>query len=340
MAIGASAYRVIEPSFKEPGLLVQYQQPSGYTDTLEGGEIRARLGTDNLAVYMKQVNIRTRNAGAQSAFNELPGVDIQASLISTASYLFRVRAEYDHHDVDAGANYGFSTPQAYTLGMRQAHAQQARDIALFGLQPQNGEGLLNAPGATIINLPADSGGNDTLVTYDNGEFAFFLSQMILLLKKNTLQLGQGQKFTVLGPQRALGLFEYNVVQLTSFQRVGAGTASSKGTFQEILMDNGDELTWSYDDTLQGAGGTADTDVIIIAMPELNLPVGAYDDTNAFAGLAPASPANITQYADKAAPTEIMVPLPGGVTDVTSEWRLTPGWAVRPQGLLIIKALYA
>lgn len=340
MALNAGAYKIVEPSFQEPQILLQYQQQSGYPELLEGGKLRTRLAEDDLVVYMKQLNIRTKISGSQSSANELPGVDIAASMISTMTYQFRVRTQYDHHDVAAGARWGFALPEAYRLGMRQAHFQQARDAALFGMQPQNGEGFLNAPGATATNLPPDQFGNDTILTYDNGQAAFFFAQQIAQLKSRTLQLGQGRKITIIGPQRALSQFEYNIVQLTSFQREGAGSASSKGTLQEILMANGDELTWVYDDSLQGAGGDADMDVILIAMPEIAVPKGnTAVNTNAFSGLAPNNSTCLTQYSDMPAPREIISPLAGGATDVLSEWRITPGWAPRPQALTIVTARY-
>jgi hypothetical protein len=327
----------VEPSFKEPEILMQFQQASGFVDLLEGGKLRTRLAEDDLVVYMKQLNVRTKISGSQATANELPGVDIAASMISTMTYQFRVRSQYDHHDVAAGSRWGFAVPEAYRLGMRQAHFQQARDAALHGLQPQNGEGFLNAPGATSTNLPPDQYGNTTATTYDNGQAAFFFAQQIAQLKTRTLQLGiRGLKFTILGPQRTLSLWEYNIVQLTAFQRPGAGSASTVETLKAILMANGDDLTWAYDDTLQGAGGSSDQDIVIIAMPEVDVPAGpATTNTNVFAGLTPNNPTCLTQYNDMAAPREIISPLAGGATDVLTEWRITPGWAPRPQALVLV-----
>lgn len=339
MALSAGAYQIIEPSFQEPEILMQFQQASGFVDLLAESKLRVRLAEDDLVVYMKQLNVRTKMSGSQSTANELPGVDIAASMISTVSYMFRVRSEYDHHDTAAAGRWGFALPEAYRLGMRQAHFQQARDAALFGLQPQNGEGFLNAPGATAVNLPPDQYGQDTVLTYDNGQAAFFFAQQIAQLKTRTLQLGIGRKFVILGPQRTLSTWEYNIVELTQFQRTGAGSASTVETLKAIMMANGDELVWAYDDSLQGAGGSPDLDVIILAMPEVQVPKGGSINTNVFASLKPNNPTCLTQYCDMAAPREIISPLPAGATDVVSEWRITPGWAPRPQALTIITAQY-
>jgi hypothetical protein len=340
VTIQAHAYVTLNPSFIEPEILLQYSQASGFVDTLADGQLRVRLAEDDLIVYMKQLNLRTKMAAGTASMNELPGVDIQATMFSAPTYLQKVRAEYDHHDVAAGGRWGFAVPEAYRLGGRQAHFQLARDANLFGFNPQNGEGLLNAPGATSVNLPADTNGNDTVVTYDNGQMAFFLAQQILNIKTRTYQLGIGKKFTILGPQRTLGLFEYNVVELVQYQRVGAGTQSTAGTLKEILMSNGDDLTWAYDDTLQGAGVNSDTDIVILAMPEVSKPDGDMPvNTSEFAKMAPGNNVCLTQYCDMAAPREIISPLAGGATDFVQEWRITSGWAPRYQALTIVSMTY-
>ena len=339
MSIQANAYITLNPSFIEPEFLVQYSQASGFVDILADGQLRTRLSEDDLLVYMKQLNLRTRMAASQAGSQELPSVDVQATMISAPTYLLQVRNQYNHHDVAAGARWGFAVPEAYRLGGRQANFQLARDACLFGMNPQNGEGIINAPNAVALNLPPDTNGNSTLVTYDNGQMAFFLAQQVLNIKTSTNQLGLGRKFTILGPQRALGLFEYNVVQLVQFQRIGAGTTSTAGTFKEILMSNGDTLIWAYDDTLIGAGANG-TDLIIIAMPEVEKPAGQSPvNTNEFAKIMPGSKVCLTQYCDMAAPREIVSPLAGGATDFLQEWRVSSGWAPRYQALRLISAQY-
>lgn len=338
MSLQASAYITLNPAFHEPEILIQISQASGFIDLLAGEELRVRLAEDDLLVYMKQLNLRTKVAAGQSTYNELPGVDLGLSMISTPTYMLRTRAQYDHHDVAAGARWNVAVPEGYRLGMRQGNFQLARDACLFGMNPQNGEGIVNAPGVSSVNLPPDSNGNTSVQLYDNGEMAFFLMQQVLALKTRTYQLGMGKKFTILGPQRTLGLFEYNVVQLTQFQRVGAGTASTKETFESVLQSNGDQVNWCYDDTLigQGNGGS---DLVILSMPEVEQPKVGGVNTNVFAGLQPSNPTCVTQYCDMAAPREIISPMPGGATDVVSEWRVSSGWAPRPQAVTLISMPY-
>lgn len=333
------AYVQVNPSYTDPGVLLPYVQMSGAFDTLYGGEPQVKLSDGDLYVYMKRIDLRSKAAAGQSAYNMLPSISTALSMISTPTYLLRVRGEYDHHDTSAMDRWGVSIVEAQRLGMRQGHFQLARSALLYGFSPANGEGLLNAAGATAVTLPPDSNGNSSVVTYDNGQMAVFLLTQISAMKSRTNQLGIGHKFTILGPQRVLGAFEYqNIVQLTQFQRPGGGTASTANVTRSVLGDNDDEILWLYDDTLigKGAGGT---DAVIITMPEVKKPTGARINTNEFAKLAPGIEACTLMYCDMAAPKEIPTPIPGGAIDILSEWRITSGWGVRPEAITIMSMLY-
>ena len=343
MGVSAPSFTQIHPSYMMPEAVMPYTQLSGAYETLPDGKILTRLSEGDLAVYINRVDVRTKVLANQSAVNQLPSCEVILSQISTPSYLQRVRADYDHHDTAAMARRGLSIVEAQRLAMRQGHFQLMRNALLYGYNPVAGEGLINGLGVYAVNLPADSYGNATVLTYDNGQMAFFLLQQVLAIKTRTVQLGLGKKFCVLGPQRTLGSFEYNVVQLVQYQRVGAGTASTAGTVKSIMMDNGDELIWAYDDTLIGKGygstSQAPVDLVILVMPEVSKPVGGKVNTNVFAGLLPGNSVCTTQYCDMAAPREIISPLAGGATDVMTEWRLTSGWAPRGEAVTLISMPY-
>lgn len=339
MPLQAPSFVTVNPNFAEPDIILPIAQASGAFDLIEGGEPRVRLAEGDLYVYMKRIDLRTQMASGQAGYNQLPGVAISLSQISAPSYLLRVRSEYDHQDEAAASRWGFGLPEAYRLGMRQGHFQLARGALLYGFNPANGEGLVNTPGATAVNLPADSNGNTSVVTYDNGQMALFLLQQIELLKTRTNQLGIGHEFAICGPQRVLGQFEYpNIVQLSQYQRPGAGTGTTATVVKDILMANGDKILWTYDDTLQGKGAGG-TDLVVVTMPNIDKPSMSGINTNEFAKLAPGNDCCTTMYADMAAPKEIVSPLAGGATDVLSEWRITSGWGIRPEAVTLISMLY-
>ena len=339
MGMIAPAYTITHPAYIMPELLLPYAQASGAFDLLGGGEPMVRLSDNTLFAYIRRLDVRTKMAGGQATYNELPSCEIVASMISTPSYRIRVRAEYDHHDTAAAGEWGVSLPQAQRLAMRQGHFQLLRNMLLFGMNPANGEGLVNANGATAINLPPDSNGNTTVLTYDNGQMTFFQLSQIAALKSRTNQLGIGQDFVILGPQRVLSVWEYQgIVQLVQFQRIGAGSNTTAGTTKEVLSWNGDKILWCYDDTLigKGAGGT---DLVILGMPEVEKPEESGINTNEFATLSPGLEACTLMLTDMNAPREIPTPLAGGAIDVLSELRATSGWGIRPEALTLMSMAY-
>jgi hypothetical protein len=335
MTLIAPTYKTVNPSMMLPEIILPYSQASGAFYLLPTEEPRVMLGEGDMAVYIRRLDVRTKTFVAQSAFEELPSPDIVASMISTPTYLIQGRAEYNHHDTARAGHYGFSLVEATRLANQQAFVNTGRVALLNGMNPANGEGLLNANGATFISLPPDSFGNDTASSYDNGQMAFFLQNVAGQIKVRTNNLGIGNKFVYLGPQRVFELFAYNVVELTSYQRPGAGTTSTLGVIKEVLLQNGDTAIWVYDDTLigQGAGGT---DAVIVCMPEVKKPMQDNPwNTNRFADLSPGLSATVMMLCDMPAPREITVPLPKGAVDTTYEQRITSGWPVRPESLTIV-----
>ena len=328
------------PHYMDPGLIVQYNQASGAFDLLPDRKPEVRLGEGDLYAYQKVMGIRTNSASGQSAYNQLPSCTVDIKLISTPTYLLRTRAEYDHHDTAAGGRWGVSIPEAQRLGGRQSIFQQQRNALLYGFNPTAGEGLVNTNGATAINLPADTFGNQTVVTYDNGQMAFFLLSQVLLLKQQMYQLGMPSPVVVIGPQRVLGQFEYpDIVQLVQFQRPGAGSESTKGVFETVAEQNGDTIIWNYDDTLIGQGQNGH-DLVIMVIPKIDRPTAADPNTNEFAKITPGNNDVTRMFIDMAAPREIPTPLAGGAIDILMELRTTSGWGVRPEGINLISMQYS
>lgn len=339
MSTDASSWMMAHPSFVEPELLLQYNQKSDYIELLAGGAPRVKLGAEDKYVYLRSLGVKTKVSSGQAGANQIPSCSVTTGLASAPTYLQQVRAEYDHHQVAMAAQWGFSLAEAQRLGMRQGHYQLLRNKALFGEFPANGEGFLNATGATYITLPPDTFGNTRFSTYDNGQMALFLLSVFGALKTRTYQLGMPQRFVVLGPQQDLENWMYQgIVQLTSFQRAGGGSETITGTVEEILRRNGDEVVFGFDDTLIGAGAGG-TDAIIFCMPEVKKPEGQSYSTNEWAKLQPGFDACTLQYSDVAAPIEIPTPLPAGAIDVYSEMRATSGWAPRPEGLTILSGAF-
>lgn len=331
-------YAKISPSFTEPELILTYTQATGAFSALADGKPRVKIGPSDLAVYVNSLDLRTEAAVGQSPSNSLPSASLIPDFFSTATYVVRVRAIWDFMDIAAAANYNIALPAAQDLAMRQGIFQQMRTGLLYGFNPANGEGLLNTPGATAVTLPPDTFGNSTVQTYDNGQMALFILSQIVALKSRMYQSGGDIRndIVIVAPQRTfLAFAEAAIVEVTSYQRPGAGTSTTGGVVKGVLAESGNSFQWFFDDTLigQGAGGA---DAAILTIPEIEVPdIPGLTNTNEFGSLQPSMKAVNVMYMDQAAPMKIPTPTPdGGITEV-QQLRVTSGWCIRPQGITIL-----
>ena len=341
MSTFAPAFVTVNPHYMLPELIVQYALASGAFSVLPNENPMPRLGEADLYVYAKKVQLTTQVSASQSTSTNLPSASVVPSMISTPTYRLQTRAQYDGFDETAAGHWNISLPEAMRLAARQGIAQQLRNALLYGYNAANGEGLLNAPGITTLNLGSDSNGNTTYSTWDSGQLAQFLLNMIGTLKVNTLQIGQPLRLVFLAPQRFIQQITYaGIVALTQFQRVGAGVETAAGLIETVAKwAGGDDVSFAADDTLigQGAGGT---DAILLIAPELKIPkVNASINTNAFAAIAPNITATSLMLCDMAAPKEIPTPLPDGAITVQYTLRSTPGWQIRPEALQVLSAAH-
>ena len=112
----APSYVMVHPNYLDPGILLPYAQASGFLDLFYDGQPLPRLSDGDLYAYIKRIDLRNKVAAGQAAYNLLPSVSTALSMISTPSYLLRVRAEYDHHDTAAMGRWGMSAGSDGQLG--------------------------------------------------------------------------------------------------------------------------------------------------------------------------------------------------------------------------------
>ena len=328
-----NARQLVSPHHYEPGLIITQSQVSDYFDALSGEAPRNQLGPIDKAIYANVLDVRTQVAANQATANVLPGVSLTGHIIQAGTYTLRQRNQYSDFDVAEAGEYNVALPMAYRYGQFQGAYQYLRNIGIYGANAANSEGLINTPGATTVNLPADTYGNTTLSTYDAGQLAIWFNGLILAGLSRMFLLGTPVRVVILGPQQDLGFMQLQgVVQLTSYQRPGAGAATTAQEIVTINKEFGYTVEYAFDDTLigQGAGGT---DAILVCFPELNVPTVPGMNTNKFAEIAPNIQGNILQYTDVAAPVEVVTPVPGGL-DMESTMRASAGWVIRPQAITI------
>ena len=332
----------VSPSFSEPELIVTYTQASGAFAALADGKPRVKIGPEDMAVYINRLDLRTEVAAGQSPFNLLPSATLEVNYDTTPTYLIATRAIWNHHDTARGGELAIGVPGALDLAAFQGIFQQMRSAMLYGFQPTNGEGLLNTVGATTVVLPPDPFGNTTVVSYDNGAMALFILSQIVALKSGMYQSGGSIKneIVVVSPQREfLAFATSNIVQVTSYQRPGAGTATTAGVAKGVLQETGDSFEWYFDDTL--IGQASGNDAVLLTIPEIEAPDIPGFNTNVFGSdMTPQMKAVNLMYADMAAPLKIPTPIPDGAITQRYEQRITSGWGIRPQGLYILSMPYS
>jgi hypothetical protein len=334
-----NARTLVHPHHYEPGLIITQSQASGYMDVLAGEGLRVQLGPIDKVVYANRLDVRTQIAANQATHNALPGATLTADFIQTATYTVRQRNEYNEFDVAEAGEYNVALPMAYRYAQRQGAFQFIRNAGLYGVNAANSEGLINTPGATTSNLPPDSFGNTTLRTYDAGQLAIWFNGVIQAGLSRMFLMGTPVRVVILGPQRILGTMQLqDIIQLTSYQRPGAGTATTAQTITTINKEFGYTVEWAFDDTLIGQGGSATTDAVLVVFPELNVPTMGGINTNEFAMVAPNISGNTLQYSDVIAPVEVTTPIPEGL-DVTSTMRVSAGWCIRSQAITIAQIPY-
>ena len=331
----------VNPSFSEPDAILTYAQPSGCFDLLEGGKPRQKIGEGDLYVYVNSIDVRTEQQGSQFSPSFLPSASLVGTYGQTQTYNVQVRCEYGPEDTAAAAAYNISLPQALDFANLQGIYQGLRSMLLYGLTPGNGEGLLNTTGATAVTLPPDSYGATSVTTYDNGEMAVWFLQQVTNLVTGMYQTGNQQngKIVILSPQRVFMQFQLaNIVQVTSYQRPGAGTSTTAGVIQEVARAAGYEIEWHYDDTLEGKGAGG-ADMVLLTMPEIQTPSIEGFNTNEFGKTKPHLNAVNLMYTDMSKPMKIPTPIPDGAITEVQRLRATCGWCVRPQGLFLLSLPY-
>jgi hypothetical protein len=333
----------VSPSFVEPRILTRYNQRSGAFAALGTGGPQVKLGSEDLNVYQLTIDMRSQVSHGQTPYQTIGGPSFVTQQIQASTYIVRSRAEFDHHDTASAAGWNISLMDANRKAMRAGIASFARSALLYGVAPSEGEGLLNANGATTLTFPADENGKVSVTGMDPAYQAQELLTLIGQLQSRIMAVSQGTvRIVILAPQRTIQAWRMQIVPLMSYQRAGGGTNTITGTIDAVAADGGADVFFAVDDTLIGKGA-AGSDMVVICAPELVNPQEGPGpesmSTNQFATLQNFSDDATAQYFDKAAPSEIISPMAGGFTDQMLELRMTAGWVKRPEALTLLSVPY-
>lgn len=203
MSTFAPAFKTLNPSMMLPDIAMQYSMVTGAFELIPGARPEVKIGTNDLLVYQKTLRLTTQNNVSQSLANQLSSSSVVQGYTQMKTYRISTRSQYGLYEDTAASAWGYSLPAALQLAARQGTAQTLRTLLLYGMVPSDGEGIVNAPGATTVSLGADSHGVTAYTKWDRGELAQALLGYISALKIRMLTLGQPSRIVVLGPQRFL-----------------------------------------------------------------------------------------------------------------------------------------
>jgi hypothetical protein len=329
-------------SYQEPGFIVEQAQTSGYPKLFDKG-LDSKLSPYDLAVYFKSISRRSSAQASQNEYGMLPSASIVAAQYSIPAYKLWTRSIVGVDEAAvASQTWGYGLMEGRrTLG-HEAIYQAARTAAIFGVNPANGEGILNSPNIITGNLPPDSLGNDTFVTYDSNDLFQLLLNTVTNLIIGTFQGGLRPTIVILGPQRIINaMVTAKIVKLTSFQRQGSGSASA-GVSAKLQGDQADfagyNLDYQVDDTLMNSGPSG-SDIVIFTIPSMDVP-GAKFNTNEFGANSQPQMKSINKmYIDAPLPREIQVPISGGATELTQISNISSGVCLRGQATNVLYVPY-
>uniref|UniRef100_UPI001F314574 hypothetical protein n=1 Tax=Escherichia coli TaxID=562 RepID=UPI001F314574 len=158
----------------------QQSMASGAFEVLAGGAPAVKISSSDLMVYQKYLRMTSQAQVSQSLPGQLPSSSISGGYDGMMTYRISSRSQYSYLDTDAADRWGYSLIEGLRLANRQGHAQMLRNMLLYGVNAANNEGITNSPNAVTLNLGNDSKGNDSYTTWDSGEMAKFMLDLIIV----------------------------------------------------------------------------------------------------------------------------------------------------------------
>lgn len=251
-------------------------------------------------------------------------------------YTITTRAE---HKVEDEGQYSVLMPGQSLLETERSYMeasayQRVHYGAWFGFSSTDNQGLYTMSAKS--NLPADSGGNITIISYIPTELFAFIVQTAQSMMNVTFN--EAKPVILSSSVRIINYLNATIMPLTQSQKDGGGIDSIAGTYERVLGKwlNAGKIELIADELLKGTG-TGGADIISFTAPGLD----PQKDVDLF-------PQNIDLSNDMVANTLLtqVLPLitkPNPEQDFTivhnGRMKVTPGALLRYEANKIIEAKY-
>lgn len=223
----------VAPSVVLPGILAPQTQSVDFEKYI--GNKTNLAGKADEALYITAIeNINSETSVGQQWNENLTNQGYSLGQIQVPFYRINAYFEYDENErakFEALSN-GVSLPAFLENLAKQGINQRKHQAVLFGFDNSLEQGIV--ANSTLVNLPGDSGGKQTLLEYSIPELQVFLSSLVRQAMDNSFNLIKPVVFA--SSVRVINYLKTAIVPLANYQANGAGVDSIAGVYDRVVSD--------------------------------------------------------------------------------------------------------
>ena len=255
------AVQRLYPSSQAPGAIIQSINFKPFWRMTNRGAINRILKPTDKAFYAMTVTPTARAVWSQDNIYGLPSCDYSVSQIQTPVIRIGNQATWTPEDNELAGEYNIPHADLLMAIQMQGLSEFMARVMFYGINSTTG--IFNTGQLMAGNLPPDSLGNSTILTYNAASlFQYFQTKFaeIKAAMRNNVDSIVVYTSTRIWTQ----IVTAKIVSLTSYQIAGAGTATVVEASSNIEGSLGMKLYFACDDNMQGVNGNANTDYIVIS----------------------------------------------------------------------------
>lgn len=329
----------LHPHVAIPGLLVPNVQQVPFKKYL-GSETRmGSLGVEQAYITLVS-NINSETQVGQQWGSAMAKQTYSLGQINAPYYRIEAYVEYN---VDEQAKFeqlsnGVALPEFLENLAKQGINQRRHQAILYGFDSSSdlSQGIL--ANATINSIPADSGSNSTLITYDTAELAQFLASVIRKSMDSTY--GMLKPTIIASSSRVINYLQSAIIPLEKSQQKGGGIDSVGGLFDRIVTEwlGVGKVEFIQDNTLEGTG-TSGADKIVFIAPGMDSQVVSDDENQNLVGQY--NSINYNTWCDVAEGLmRFDAPPSMGTYGAKYTFKMTPGATLRSEAVQVVEVKYS
>lgn len=267
----------VNPSVVLPGILTPQIQKVDFEKYI-GSKTSLASTKDEMVYVVTAQNINSETSVGQQWNQGLTRQTYSLGQLGLPLYRINAYIEYDENEqakFEALSN-GVGLPNFLENLAKQGINQRKHQGILFGFDSTKSQGIV--ANSTDSNLPADSAGANTILTYNIAELQAFLSQIARSVMDTTF--GASKPVVIASSQRVINYLKTAIVPLASNQANGGGVESIAQTYSKVISKwlGVGKVDFVADDLLKEAG-TNSKDIILFIAPGADSQEAVSEDVN-------------------------------------------------------------